>query len=428
MPGLLHCLSGKLAYDSLPPWERRLWRRQSKAIPDYCTIPDRVTYIPRGKGPLTRYVDLPNGHRPPHGPTDKDWSLPFLVSRYVRDNNRYWMTHYLKHIICSLKRGAPAQAAKYAGVLAHNLQDSAVPGHNTDNYLLMDLCPPPRGQYWHVHKIFDDDRVAKSLLKKARPRLLGRKLSEAIFHLEAAYEKMVNYSRSQAIPILENIYGGRRDAARRRLAGCMNRATELVASAWHTAFCLAFNRLEERRLTALNKVSLVSLSPELYASQYPYMTYRPGIACVKEGLEEPVRLKGVRLNADGFSVSGTSAVIYHLPKGVFRRLRTYIGVHQGKKPARCARFRVAVERQKADRIHVDLNLQTVRTPYHKGEVSLQDWTDGRYIIFDSGPVQPTEPTRRVDLRLPPCERLILLTCRVGEDFANAVWGKPSLEV
>lgn len=428
MPGELHVRSGALALAALPAWERRIWREQADAIPGYCTGPDQAWAAPRGTGPWAKYIDLPNGRRNMHGPSDDQWNLPFLVCRYNRANNRYWIAHFLKRITACLRRDAREPAARYAGCLGHYLQDSAVPGHNTDNYLLTALLPPPAGQYWNMHKIFDDDRVPDALLKTPRPRLLGRSVPEATFRLESAYEDMIRYSRSQAVAIVEATYAGRRRAARRRLAACMNRATELTASAWHTAFSIAHGRVGGGQATGLNAVSLASLWPELYASQYPYFAYQSGIACVSEGRAEPIRVKGMAVGNDAFCVSGTSAVVYALPRGVFRRFRARIGVHQGPAPRMPARFRLAVERTPADRVAIDLNLHVVQSPGRKAPVSIQDWTDPRYLVYDSGVVGPDQRPRRVDLRLPVCERLILLTCRVGDEFANAVWGRPQLSV
>jgi len=425
MPGLLHCRSGEIAFASLPAWQRRIWRNQAEAIPTYCTIPDQAFHDPIGKGPWTRYVDLPNNRRVPHGPTDDDWTLCFMMGNYNRDLHRYWMTHYVKRIMVCAARGNHESAAKYAGTLAHFIQDSAVPGHNTNNYLLADLFKPPKGQYWNIHKIFDDDRVPDSFLKKAHPRLLGESVAEIVFHLEGEYERMIRHSRSRTQAIIGATYEGRRRKARRMLAECMNIATEIVTSVWYTALCVAYDKIPKQKVKALHNAPLLAVPPDVYASQYPYLTYEPNIACPREGRAVPIRLKGAKANDSAFSVSGTSATIYQLPKGVYKKFSVLLGVHQSGKPSGPARFRIAIERKKSDRISIDINLQTFATRNEK-RVYIQDWTDSDYLIYDSGPFAPDKPARRLELRLPPCERLILLTVRESENLVNAVWARPTL--
>ena len=77
---------------------------------------------------------------------------------------------------------------------------------------------------------------------------------------------------------------------------------------------------------------------------------------------------------------------------------------------------------------MDINIQSITTPNRGKEQPLRDWTDKRYTIFDSGVIEAGERARPIDVKIPRCERLILLTTRLNEAITQAIWGRPRLHV
>jgi hypothetical protein len=174
----------KAALDSLP--KRLLKRFQSETAPliqIYCMYPDRYLEMerfgfarnspgPREPSEIRRYCVRPDG-RNVHGATgDRDTDIGSMVYLFER-------------ILTSFSENQPTEAARYAGVLSHFIEDSLSPPHAVTSEQLRDMA----GQPGETSAIDIHSAIERSLPEFT----LGNRAAPAgSVHLLAAIEAIVD--------------------------------------------------------------------------------------------------------------------------------------------------------------------------------------------------------------------------------------------
>ena len=426
----VHGLLGKIAYESLPERERRLWRKWADDIPALCCMPDAYY---EDKERIGKYVVLPDGHLLPHGLTDDKWRVVFECEGQSRETARYVVRHYLRRIIELMRAEEWEESVKFGGAFAHYIQDSSSPSHVLNNYLIAELMPFPEGKYYHLHKILEDGSSFNDddFTTAVRPVLLGDGEEEAVFQIENRLQRIILQARAAIVPALLAFYKGDLKSYKKRLVEAANLSTSLLASAWHTCFALADHRRKTPGVDKLSQVSLTDLVPDAYYSQPPYFTYAPGVVADGCGNASPTLLFGGESRqpervANSIATYGASLIAYSMPKGVFKSFSACVGLDASNAPDKKAGFRVAVEAGPDKRVEIDPNGQEIKDKSDGTWTSFSAWTNPEYIVFDTGIIKAGVVAKNISVALPEGDRLLLITYRADESKAHAVWGDARL--
>ena len=424
----VHGFLGKIAYDNLPDWERKLWQKWSNDIPMLCSMPDAYY---SDKKRIGKYIILPDGHLMPHGPTDDKWRICFECEGQSREIARYVISYYLQQIISLMQDEEWEESLRFSGAFAHYLQDSSSPGHGTNNYLIAELMPFPKGKYYFPHKILEDGSSFNEnlFIKTVALDLLGGNIEDAVFNIENKLQQIIRHARSVIVPTVLAFYQGDSKSYVQGLAKAANLSTSLLASAWHTCFSIAGHKCKGAKIK--KEVRLTDLIPDAYYSQPPYFIYVPEIVTDAKGNALPIRMfcgktKRPELMNNAIAVYGASLVAYSIPKGIYKSFSAIIGLDAGNSPDSSVGFRIAVERTGAERIEIDPNGHEIKDKYAKKWIPFSEWVNPKYVIFDSGIIRGYKSVKKITVQLPECERLILITYRPDDKKAHAVWGEGRL--
>ena len=197
----------------------------------YCTLPDRYVemvrfgFVRKDGGPKTaeeirRFCVRPDGE-PVHGPTgDRDADLESLVFLFER-------------IVTSFSEHRTDEAAKYAGVLAHFVEDGLSPPHAVSKEDLAAMAPPDTPAGFDIHA-FIERSVPEFTLAGRAPRKVGDHIvsaAEAI--LAQCYSAMEQNRRDLPVMVKAACARDQRalDVYRLRAA---RRAAEILADALFT--------------------------------------------------------------------------------------------------------------------------------------------------------------------------------------------------
>ncbi len=142
-------------------------------------------------------------------------------------------------MIASLRAGDSSATARYAGTLAHLLEDSLSPAHAMDLRLLQELVPPPESaRKLYVHAPMEISCPDFTLGDRA-PRRLGKTVPEAAkATVESTYAR-IRKIRGTVIELIQAVY--REDTAgmdRLRLVAAQS-AAELYADALYSVLSIA---------------------------------------------------------------------------------------------------------------------------------------------------------------------------------------------
>jgi len=265
--GKPHKVMTRAALEALPAWQQEIWKDLiPNIIDEYCLIPDyylsrpdlagyailddnQVIFSEYGYQVKQEFV-LRNGH----------YHLPGKQ----RDNFRLY-EYFLDRIVSALKAEKIEDAAKFAGVLLHVIEDYSAPSHSIagDNqfFLFMQLLPPPeKFQYLRLHGPIESGNV-KADLTNYRPKLLGQGPSEAAFRLHQKMNQNIIQARGRVIPIIQAIYREDRDAADAENSIMAVLGAEAAADALNSAFQIAFYRMDANELTSFREFDISSLIP-----------------------------------------------------------------------------------------------------------------------------------------------------------------------
>ena len=189
-----------VALASLPESQREFWKPETEPLTrEYCLYPDIYANAPATrKDEMRRYCETPDG-RPVHNVT---WN---------RKLDAESLTFVFKGLIASIHAKDVAAAARYAGVLAHFIEDSTCPAHalmpnDSQLNLLKDLVPPPaEAANIKLHTVIEHSSPSVDL-KGRRPEILGA-TPEAI--AEAVLDRIyagVRVNRSHLIVLAQAAY------------------------------------------------------------------------------------------------------------------------------------------------------------------------------------------------------------------------------
>lgn len=265
--GKPHAAITRAALAALPAWEQEIWKDLiPKIIEEYCLIPDYYLSRPdlAGYAILDDYqVDF----------TEYDYRVTqeFVIRdghyHLPADQRRNFRVYefFLGRIVASLKNDKIEDAAKFAGVLLHVLEDFSAPSHSVtgDNqfYLFMQFLPPPEQfRYARLHSPIESGSVTADLSGYV-PRLLGRSSSEAAYHLHHAMNHNIIQARGKVIPIIQAIYREDRAAVEAENSIMAVLAARAAADALHSAFQIAYDRCDAGELAGLREIHLSGMIP-----------------------------------------------------------------------------------------------------------------------------------------------------------------------
>ncbi len=154
------------------------------------------------------------------------------------------LEYALNGIIAGLRKRDAASAARYAGVLAHFLEDSTCPAHaaipaDSPLNLLRDLLPPPPGkEEIKLHTVIERSTPEFDLGSRA-PRSAGSSVQEAAANLLDRCYTLVKQNRAGLIELVKAVYADDEAKVNRFRLIAARAGAELLADAYYTAFVLA---------------------------------------------------------------------------------------------------------------------------------------------------------------------------------------------
>jgi hypothetical protein len=402
--GAPHGTITQAALDALPAWQREALGPEREPLGRlYCIIPDLVytrkdlaPYAAMDSRPGVLYIS--NLHLP-GAPAENYEILRYFVGRAAG----------------ALQTNALADAARYAGTLAHFLEDWSCPAHSVpgDNMftLFKQFLPPTEDyRYTPLHGPIEGGTFAVSLAGY-RPQLLGATPDEAAFNLLRRAQEGTVFARGQVIPIIQSLYAGDTNACNAAQQKAGEFGARLVADALYTVISLGRSRADPAEAAALASVDLSAFAPQeapaLYLPQTaffskPYWGHAVRGAALKDG-KEPVPLRllipaggkaAARELAAGLSVGTRCSLSYLVPPGVYARVTAWAG------------------------LHAELGAS--------GHVTFEVLGNGRSLArFD---VRGGEPAQAVSVPLEAVTNLQLTATSAARDSSGnyAVWGEPRL--
>jgi hypothetical protein len=419
--GRPHSVITRAALEALPSWEREIWKDLlPKIIEEYCLIPDFYLSRPDLAGyailddyqvKFTEYdyriqqeFFIRNGHY--HLPCDQ--KMNFRIYEF-----------FLERIVSSLKAKKIEDAAKFAGVLLHVIEDFSAPSHSVtgDNqfYLFMQFLPPPeKFKYARLHGPIESGNISAKI-PDYRPKLLGASPSEAAFHLHRLMNQNIIQARGKVIPIIQAIYREDAPAADAENSVMAARAAQVAADVLDSAFQIAYGRSDASELAALREFDISGLIP----MEATDLAWRQPQSCRPVGYptsniilnreRQPLPLKlftdrsGQRIEttfATGIaagtrqSLTGEPCILsYIVPENVYDRFEAVAGLQSG----------MAVD----------------------GAVVFQVKGNDK-VLFESAPFRRADPAVTIRVPLKGVKEIKLIAFPDTKDSADnyVVWGEP----
>mgnify|MGYP003731247771 CR=1 FL=1 len=324
----------RAALDTLPAWQRELWRDSYDDFRTYCLFPDMGLANPDVKP----YLVVIGGRLFHYFPRDNRQDFAFFNDGAEQ---------YVRQILAAMREERYVDAAKFAGALAHALEDAGQPqchsleGINGFPWAVLDELFTPEDQSWNRAPqsiiSLDDDARFKVSLGDYRPKLLGTHPREVAFRL---YQRTCQLRRGarKALPaMLRHVYAGDKEAAIKATVPPAVADAQLVADLFYTCFALTTDRYEPGEVATIETLDLTSLVP-IAAPTYinhPYRFSPLAYGCCVNAKREPVPLE-VWTTRDGGKQkvvlakgigTGCCRFSYMVPAGVFNEFRCTAGLH-----------------------------------------------------------------------------------------------------
>lgn len=390
---------------ALPAWQQEALGTELQPLGSlYCAIPDLVH---------TR-KDLA-----PYAMMDSRPGIVYLVNLHLPATpaeNYEYLRYFLDKAVAAMQTNAVADATRFAGTLAHFLEDWGCPAHSVPNdnmFTLFKQFLPPPDDYRHtpLHGPVENGTFDLAL-SGYKPRLLGTTVDEAAFTLLQRSQEATVYARGQVVPIIQALYADDTNAwnAAQQKAALFD--AKLVADALYTFLCLGHRQIAPAEAAPLRTVDLSAFAPleapNLYIPQSaffgkPKWGHAIMGAALKDGKEAvPLKLNvdengkvTVRTFPSGIGTGTRSTLSYLIPKNVYTRFTAQVGLHAelGK----------------------------------TGNVTFEVLGNGRSLAR-IGPLLGDAPSRTVDVNLAGVTNLQLTATSAGGDGSGnyAVWGAPAL--
>ncbi len=407
-----HALLGRIAFSTLPQWQQELVEPDMSPegldrpyLPKgaietagdkmgfLCSIMDLVYY-----DECRPYATLPDGRWIPHAPPDENWQACAGTGQAPSPAASMAITELLMNrTIDAMRTKDWEEAIRHAGALGHYLEEPFTPGHAMDNRIFHEVFPDPDPtRHMRLHHAFD---CASDLFDPRPPKLMGTSVPEAAFHLQMELDNGVVEAKKLVALIIRSVYDGQPAKVRAAMLGEQaGWASYVTACAWHTAFCIAFDRFEPQEVEALKEVSLIDSVPYFWhACQYVHVV--PG-KLVKKSRTIPIHVwttngdgRREQQIENGFGMGGHMGAKFAVNGEVHSRFRCRAGLPSQHTEGQCkhtdTRFFVELDEQENTVYSEDIEYRT--TP-----------------VFERQLV-PGEPVFEVDVDISGAKTLILKT-------------------
>ena len=334
-----HSLLGLRAAEGLPQWEIDLLKPDMsekeigqaimppihtvrEKLGAYCLILDWIY-----QKEYAHYCRQENGSWVPHGPANADFTAGGRISEVA---NNVLIARLMQKMIDELKAGNWEEAVRRAGVLGHFLQEPFTPGHSTDNSLFSEFFPDPNPlRHWRLHFCFDS---ASGDFEPPVPELMGKTAEEAAFRIFDYIKKGIRSGRALIGPVVEAAYRGKTPLENQKVFQALlckqsQMASYITACAWHTAFCIAFNRFDKEE-HCIDTCDLSRLNPYFMHPSH-YVTITPGHLVDENGFLIGLDVWGENRSEvhfeNGFGMFGHSGYKYYI-NGLFSKFRFKLGM------------------------------------------------------------------------------------------------------
>ncbi len=358
-----HSWLGKRAVEVLPEWEKELIRPDmspenlgiscvpspirngAEKLAAYCHLPDWVY-----EKEFRKYCFLDDGRSLPHELVDINLNPDRAAAS--PDGNRRLYQMLMDKMIAAIRAENWEMTVIHGGILGHILQDPLTPGHCVNNDIFFQLFKDPvPGRHLKMHALFDN---ATDQFEPLPPRFLGKSSGEAAYHLMNAVFKGVRSAKDCIVPVIMSAYRGEPLSSQAALlADQCRQASFITASAWHTAFCIAYGKFDETEYAALNRLKLTDILPYFWHPS-PYYNEMLVGQFVENSRKKPMELieadahgdrKTVRIS-DGFGLYGYAGAKFFVDGGLYPYFRCRVGlaanVKEGIYPGRRTVFTVEV--------------------------------------------------------------------------------------
>ena len=337
-----HALLGLRAAQGLPAWEiamlkpdmspeaiNRPYMPEIKSVTDklgaFCLILDWIY-----QKEFSAYCRQPNGRWIPHGPATDSYGSALSLTTNVAI-----IEEMLQKMIAALRAQDFEEAVRHAGVIGHFLQEPFTPGHSVDNMLFEEFFPDPDPtRHIRLHCYFD---CASGDFKPPKPHLMGRTIQEAATWLLNEVRLGIREAKKMIEPVVRSVYRGDPDYVRKALLCRQSEwASFITASAWHTAFCIAFDRFDSAETAGMDQTKLTNLLPFFWHPGH-YTHLLPGCLVDNKGHRIPIDVWALDKNGnkterrfeEGFGIYGHSGAKFYV-NGVFSKLRFKLGMPSRK--------------------------------------------------------------------------------------------------
>lgn len=339
------------ALDVLPEWQQQALGAEAQPLGSlYCFIPDLV-YTRKD---LTSFAMM-----------DSHPGVVYLLKLHLPTapaEDLEILRYFVGRAVDALQAGEISDAARYAGTLAHVLEDWTCPAHAVPNdnmfTLFKQFLPPPEShRFTLLHSPIEGGNFTVDI-RGHRPVLLGTTSDEAALNLLRRAQEGTVYARGQVIPIIQALYAGDTKTSNAAQQKAALVGARLVADALYTVICLGLGKVDPKEAAQLQTTDLSAFAPNEAASLYPPQASffsKPYWGHALRGviLDGKGESASLRLNVpDGDSTvartfesgigTGTRSVLsYTIPPGVYKRFTVWAGLHADFGASGHVRFDVA---------------------------------------------------------------------------------------
>lgn len=339
----------KAALDTLPVRSREFWKSQEKNLVNaYIKYPDS----PEKYEDLDKYLFSYQGTAFHY--------FPYESIQESRARCLAAFIFYFTRIKEAAKTGDMTSAAKYAGCLAHTLQDCgdcqhglegplspAGPDFPTGFPLLEQLYPPPPGKEGKpAHLVLqgsigDQSGQTMADIPGYKPLLLGATPEEAAFHLYERYWDQYKSVRGRVCNIIEAYYADDAEGVRKNMSEMVKESARCTADILYTAACISEGHFEADDVTRLKVVHLENITSSTRCTFMPDAIYSHNPIILNGNLDLDRKLVplAVLMKKDGQVVPisfsngfGTGCaygcgIQWEIPAGIFAQLRVTPGMN-----------------------------------------------------------------------------------------------------
>ena len=233
----------RAAVMSLPAEPRQMFAGEDEALIEvHCKLPDTYRISRNPADP--RYKDGRWRQLQVYCVKPDDTEVHNVTWNHEEDLGS--LEYVMSGMIASLKRDDPVAAAKYAGSLAHFLEDSTCPAHSmigplrdASLQIFLELLPaPPDMKDVNIHRAIEFSAPDFNL-ERRRPQRVGETVSEAARALLDRTYEGVRLNRKNLLATVQALFAGDQETLDRHRAEAARYGAELLADAFYTTLLLA---------------------------------------------------------------------------------------------------------------------------------------------------------------------------------------------